>query len=309
MTIDFGLLLTPGSRKNQSATQWLDDLDASLKPLAGSIRSLWMSDHFAWDDAPTLEAWTVMSYLAARWPQFEVGASVFGQSYRNPALLAKMGATLQVLSRGRFIMGLGAGWKQDEYKAYGYPFPSAKVRLEELEDTLEIMIRLWTEPGKVTFHGKHYQITDAYCEPKPDPLPIIMVGGGGNKTKLLAARYADWWNHSDVDVAEFKRHLPILRQHCETVGRDPSTLRLTWLGRLSVGKTEAEARDRALSLGYEHYKDWTAQTAFVGTPQQVIDRIGEFVEAGVDYFMFEIIGLPNPDVMSIVIEDVLAKVR
>ncbi len=309
MTIDFGLVLTPGERRDQPATQWMADLDASLPPLVGHVRSLWMTDHFDWEGAPTFEAWTVMSYLAARWPQFEIGASVFGQSYRNPALLAKMGATLQVLSGGRFIMGIGAGWKADEYRAYNYPFPSAKVRLEELEDTLEIMTRLWTEPGKVSFQGKHYRITDALCEPKPSPMPIIMVGGGGNKTKLLAAKYADWWNHSDVDLTEFKRHLPILRQHCETVGRDPATLRLTWLGRLSVGKTEAEALERAQRLGYEHYKDWTAEKAFVGTPQQVIDQIGAFADAGVDYLMFEIIGLPDPEVMRMVVEDVLAKVR
>ena len=309
MTIDFGLNLTPGSRKGQPATQWLDDLDASLKLLGSSVRSLWMTDHFDWEGAPTFEAWAAMCFLAARWPQYEIGSSVFGQSYRNPALLAKMGATLQVLSGGRFIMGIGAGWKQDEYAAYGYPFPSAKIRLEELEDTLEILTRLWTEPGKVTFQGRHYAIKDASCEPKPDPVPIIMVGGGGNKTKLLAAKYADWWNHSDVDAAEFKRHLPILRQHCETVGRDPATLRLTWLGRLSVAKTQAEAHERAQRLGYGHFKDWTDQTAFVGTPQQVIDGIGEFVALGVDYFMLEMIGLPDPEVVGMIVEDVLPAFR
>src|SRR3954462_3255092 len=174
MAVDFGLALTPGSRKGQAGTQWLGELDGSLTPLVGSIRSLWMSDHFAWGDAPTHEAWTVMSYLAARWPQFEVASGVLGQSYRNPALLAKMGATLQILSRGRFIMGIGAGWKEDEYVSYGYPFPSAKIRMEQLDDALEIMKRLWTEPGKVTYQGKHYQVVDAYCEPKPIPVPPIV---------------------------------------------------------------------------------------------------------------------------------------
>ena len=309
MTIDYGLALTPGSRKGQTATQWLDDLDASLKPLIGSIRSLWMSDHFAWDDAPTHEAWTVLSYLAAHWPQFEVAPSVLGQNYRNPALLAKMGASLQILSGGRFIMGIGAGWKEDEYTAYGYPFPSAKVRLEQLEDTLVILKKLWTEPGKVTYQGKHYQIVDATCEPKPDPVPKILVGGGGNKTMLLTAKYADWWNLSDVNITTFRERLAILDQHCETIGRDKSSLRKTWFGRLSVGKTEAEARERAINLGFGHHVGWKLEGAFIGTPQQIVDALGPFVEAGVDYFMFEIIGLPDPDVIGMFVEDILPNVR
>ena len=309
MTIEFGLALTPGSRREQAVTQWLDDLDASLTPLSGSIQSLWMSDHFAWDDAPTLEAWTVMSYLAAHWPQFAVASSVLGQNYRNPALLAKMGATLQVLSGGRFIMGIGAGWKEDEYLAYGYPFPSAKIRLEQLEDTLAILKGLWTAPGKFSYQGKHYQVAEAYCEPKPDPVPPIVVGGGGNKTMLLTAKYADWWNHSDVDITTYKERLTILNQHCETIGRDPASLRKTWFGRLSVGNTETEARDRALSLGFGHHKGWKLDGAFIGTAQQIVDGIAPFIEIGVDYFMFEIIGLPDRDVIGMVVEDVLPKLR
>jgi len=309
MTVDFGLALTPGSRRGQSATQWQEDLEASLPTLAGHIRSLWMSDHFSWGDAPTHEAWTVMSYLAARWPQFEVASGVLGQNYRNPAHLAKMGATLQVLSGGRFILGIGAGWKEDEYVAYGYPFPPVKVRMEQLDDTLEIVKRLWTEPGKVTYHGKHYQVVDAYCEPKPVPVPPIVIGGGGNTTMKLTAKHADWWNHSDVDVATYQMRMATLHQHCEAIGRDPASVRKTWFGRLSVAKTEAEAKEQALSLGYGHHVGWTLEGAFIGTAQQIADKIGAFVDIGVDYFAFEIIGLPDPDVIGRVVEDVLPKVQ
>ena len=308
MTIEFGLALTPGSQREQAAGQWLDDLDASLTPLSGHIQSLWMSDHFFWNDAPTHEAWTTISYLAARWPQFKVAPSVLGQNYRNPALLAKMGATLQILSGGRFIMGIGAGWKEDEYVAYGYPYPSAKIRLEQLEDTLAILKGLWTAPGKFTYQGKHYQVVDATCEPKPDPAPIIVVGGGGYKTMLLTAKYADWWNHSDVDIATYTGRMAILDQHCATIGRDPATLRRTWFGRLSVGKTEATAHEQALALGFGHHVGWKLEGAFIGTPQQIVDQVGEFIKIGVDYFMFEIIGLPDPDVIGMVVEDVLPKI-
>jgi alkanesulfonate monooxygenase SsuD/methylene tetrahydromethanopterin reductase-like flavin-dependent oxidoreductase (luciferase family) len=309
MTVEFGLLLTPGPAKGQPVNRWMDALEASMTPLTGSIQSLWMSDHMFWEDVPTYEAWTVLAYIAARWPQFKVAPSVLGQSYRNPALLAKMSATLQILSNGRFIMGIGAGWKEDEYQAYGYPFPAPKVRLEQLEDTLEILRRMWTESGKVTYHGKQYHVVDGYCEPKPNPVPPIVVGGGGRKTKLLAARYADWWNLSDATITVYNEHLIVLKEHCEAIGRDLSTLRLSWLGRLGLGKTEAEAHRRALSLGMSHYKGWTVEKAFVGTPSQVVEKIEPFIALGVDYFIFEIIGLPDPDVIGMLIEDVLPKVR
>jgi alkanesulfonate monooxygenase SsuD/methylene tetrahydromethanopterin reductase-like flavin-dependent oxidoreductase (luciferase family) len=301
MTVDFGLALPSGPPKGQ-VTNWMRGLEVSLSQLVGHFKSLWMTDHFFWEDGPTFEAWTVLAHMAARWPQFEVGPMVLGQSYRNPALLAKMGATLQALCGGRLVMGIGAGWKEDEYHAYGYAYPSAGMRIEQLEDTLEILKRMWTVPGKVTYHGKHYSVTDAYCEPKPDPVPPILVGGGGRKTTLLAVRYADMWNMPDAPFSEYAKRIGMIRQHCTRVGRDPASLRLTWFGRLAVGKTEAEAQ----ALGGSK---WTKANAFVGTPSQVVEQMGPFVEAGVDYFMVDVLGLPNPDVVDMVLEEVLLKVQ
>lgn len=298
MAVDFGLALLAGPPKGQ-ISRFTDDLEACLPQLQGHFKSLWMTDHFFWGDEPTYEAWTVIAYLAARWPQFNVGPIVLGQSYRNPALLAKMGATLQMLSGGRFIMAVGAGWKEDEYRAYGYPFPSPGVRVEQLQDTLEILRRMWTEPGKVTYRGKHYHIEDAYCEPKPVPVPPIMVGGGGHKTTRLAAQYADWWNMHDVNWAAYRERLNRLKEGCEQVGRDPSTIRLTWFGRLVVGRTEAQAKALA--------GKWTPENAFVGTPQQVVDQMSPFVDAGVDYFMATVLGLP--DVIGMLTEEVLPKFK
>ena len=301
MTVDFGLAFLAGPDKGQIG-KWLDDLDASIPKLAGHFKSLWMTDHFIWEDNPTYEAWTVLTFAAARWPQFDVGPIVLGQSYRNPALVAKMGATLQSLSRGRFIMATGAAWKEDEHRAYNFPYPSAAVRLEQLQDTLEILKRLWTTPGKVTYQGHHYGIVNAYCEPKPNPVPPIMVGGGGNKTMLLAAHYADWWNLNDADFPKYSDRLTVLKQHCAEIGRDLATLRRTWFGRLIVAKTEAEA----LAMGGGQ---WTSKNAFVGTPQQVVEQMQPFVEAGVDYFMVAVLGLPDPDVIGMITEDVLPKLQ
>lgn len=300
MTVEFGLGLLAGPPKGQ-INRFTDDLEIALPRLESHFSGIWMTDHFFWGDEPTYEAWTVMAYLAARWPKFHIGPVVLGQSYRNPALLAKMGATLQMLSHGRFIMAIGAGWKEDEYHAYGYPYPKARVRLGELEDTLEILKRMWTTPGKVSYHGKHYHIEDAYCEPKPDPVPPIIVGGGGETTMLLAARYADWWNLPDANWPKYNDRLTILRRHCATIGRDPATLRLSWFGRLMVGKTEAAAR--ALD------KDWTPQNAFVGTPAQIVEQMQPFIDAGVTYFMLVVVGLPDPDIIRLLTEEVLPKLK
>ena len=295
MSIEFGLVLPEGKA-------WQQDLEPFLPELVGHFQSLWMTDHFFWDDNPTYEAWTAIVYMAARWPQFKIGPMVMGQGYRNPALLAKMGATLQNLTQGRFIMALGAGWKEDEYRAYGYGYPSPKVRLEQLEDALQIITRMWKEPGQVSYQGKQYSIQDAWCEPKPDPIPPIIVGGGGKKTMLLAAKYADWWNLHDAKFAEYSAKVKILHAHCDAIGRDPNSLRLSWFGRLVVHNSETEAL--ALTNG-----QWTKDNAFVGTPDQIRRELGEFIELGVDCFTVEVPGLENPELRELLIREVVEPLK
>lgn len=298
--VEWGLSLTAGPEKGK-LNEWLAEIDQAVPRLQPHFKSLWMTDHFFWGDEPTHEAWTVMAFLAARYPDMQIGPMVLGQSYRNPALLAKMAATLQVLSGGRYIMGIGAGWKEDEYRAYGYEYPSAGVRIEQLEDTLEIFKRMWMESGKVTYHGKHYHIVDAYCEPKPDPIPPIIVGGGGDKTIRLAALHADWWNIPDAPYDRYAERVAKVRQTCEQVGRDPATLGLSWFGRLGVGRTEAEAAARGGA-------QWTKANAFIGTPAQVVDELNRFVEVGCQYFMVQVLDVGNPDVIEMVLQEVLPKV-
>ncbi len=298
--VDFGLGLPAGPRKGQNE-RFLTDLDATLVQLKGSFRSIWMTDHFFWDGEPTYEAWTVLSYLAARYPDFEVGPMVLGQSYRNPAILALMAATLQNLSGGRFIMGIGAGWKEDEYRAYDYPYPEPRVRVQQLEDTLIIFKKMWEEPGPVSYVGEHYSITDAWCEPKPQSKIPILVGGGGYTTMKHAAKYADIWNLPDTPLGPYLERLKILRRHLDANGRDPSTLRCSWFGRVAIGKTEAEAKARGLSRANK----WTAENAFVGTPAQIAEQMNAFVEQGCDYFMVDIIGSPDADVLGLFTEEVV----
>lgn len=304
MTVDFGLALVERQPRG-ALNAWMDNLDVVLPQLEGHFKSLWMTDHLFWSDYFTFEAWTVLSYVAAHFPNFDIGPMVMGQNYRNPGLLAKMGATLQVFSGGRFIMGVGAGWKEDEYRAYDYDFPPVGTRVDQLEDTLEILKRLWTQPGKVTYQGKHYSVTDAYCEPKPDPVPPIVIGARGKRMLGLTAKYADWWNISDANFADFSDHLAVLNQQCETLGRDPSTLRKTWFGRLVVAETEAEAA----ALGTSGLMKFTRNNAFVGTPAQAVEQMLPFIENGVDYFMLDVLGIPNPETIAMVVNEVIPKLQ
>ena len=298
--VDFGLGLLHGPPRGQQE-RFLADLDATLPQLQGTFRSIWMTDHFQWEGQPTFEAWTVLAYIAARYPDFEVGPMVLGQSYRNPALLALMSASLQALSGGRFIMGIGAGWKEDEYLAYNYPFPSAKARVEQLEETLIILKTMWEEPGPVSYSGRHYSIKDAWCEPKPQPKIPILVGGGGYTTMKHAARYADIWNLPDKPLGPYIERLNVLRRHLDDIDRDPATLRLSWFGRVSLGRTEAEAEAR----GKSRIPQWTQDNSFVGSPQRVAELMSEFVEAGIDYFMIDIIDAPDEDILGMFTEEVV----
>lgn len=302
MTVDFGLSLLFGPPAGQNE-RFIDDITAAMPYLGDAMSSMWMTDHFFWHESPTFEVWTVMAYVAALFPTMQIGPMVLGQSYRNPALTAKMASTLHALSGGRFIMGIGAGWKEDEYRAYGYPFPEPKVRLEQLQDTLEIFTRLWNEPGKVTYEGRHYSVTDAWCEPKPSPRIPIVVGGGGRKTMSLAVKYADMWNISDANLTVFKEKLVTLREHCDTQAREWNSLRKTWFGRLSVGATEQEALARGAARNY------TRDNAFIGTPDQLVEQLLAFVDVDCDYFMIDIIDSPDPDVLGMVCEQVIPRVK
>jgi alkanesulfonate monooxygenase SsuD/methylene tetrahydromethanopterin reductase-like flavin-dependent oxidoreductase (luciferase family) len=156
--------------KAQQAT-FVEDLNRALKLVTGHFESARIIDHLMVGD---LESFTTLAYMAALHPQLKFGHTVICQSFRNPALVAKMSADMQFLSGGRFLLGIGAGWNEEEYKAFGYDFPPARVRVEQLEEALQIIKAMWTEQ-KVTFLGKYYRVNEADCEPKPDPLPPIML--------------------------------------------------------------------------------------------------------------------------------------
>jgi alkanesulfonate monooxygenase SsuD/methylene tetrahydromethanopterin reductase-like flavin-dependent oxidoreductase (luciferase family) len=212
---------------------------------------------------------------------------VLAQSFRNPALLAKMAATLDYLTGGRLILGLGVGWKEDEYLAYGYDFPAVGARIEQLEESLAVLRALWREK-RATVAGSHFRVESATCEPKLNAPPPVLIGAKGPRMLRLAARHADWWNYGWQAIPAYVSLIGELDDACRAVGRDPATLRKTWLGLCSCAPTVAEAR-RALE-GSTIPAEIVA-TAVVGTPAQVVEQLQPLVAVGVDYF---IVGAPDP---------------
>jgi alkanesulfonate monooxygenase SsuD/methylene tetrahydromethanopterin reductase-like flavin-dependent oxidoreductase (luciferase family) len=194
--------------------------------------SVWIADHFYGFDREKkegfLEGWTTLTWLAARFPSVMVCNHMLGCGYRNPALLAKMASTLQVLSGGRVMLGIGAGWREEEYESYGYEFPKASVRFAQLEETVQICRLMWTE-ARPSFSGRYFQIHDAAATPRPDTVPPICIGASGERIGLpLVGRRADMWNasYSDDDAAWLRKR-DIVHAAAVEAGRQPSDIVIT----------------------------------------------------------------------------------
>ena len=181
-------------------------------------------------DDPMLEAYTTLGYLAAVTEDVELGVLVTGVTYRHPGLLAKIVATLDVLSGGRAVAGLGAAWYEREHLALGVPYPPLAERFERLEETLQICRQMWDPTNDGPYEGRHYRLAETLCRPLPLETPQVMVGGGGErKTLRLVAQYADACNLFAGDPEQVAHKIDVLRGHCEDLGRDPSTVRITML--------------------------------------------------------------------------------
>lgn len=295
--IQFGWAMPAGAREKSRRSTYLEDLQRGRDLVAGHFETAWIVDHLQFDDNDLMEGWTALAYISGLDPRFTYGHAVLAQSFRNPALLAKMSATLQYMSGGRFILGYGAGWKEDEYRSYGYDFPPASTRIEELDEALRIIKALWTQE-RATFEGKHYKVVDAWCEPKPDPLPTIMIGAMKPKMLRVAARHADWWNVSWTPIEEYREQVAECERACEELGRDPATLRRTWFGGCACAPTEKEVEE--LTQG-----KMKAGNAFVGTPSQLVEQMQPFIELGVDYFILGSGGFPKLTTLECLINDVL----
>jgi len=210
-----------------------------LRTLVGRVESygldsFWVMDHFhqirnvGQVQEPMLEGWTTQSVVAGFTNKIKLGTLVTGIVYRHPSVLAKMGATLDVLSNGRLFMGIGAAWNVDEATAYGIPFPPVKERMQRLEEAVQVIKKMWTEET-ATFEGKFYQLRNAYCNPKPlqKPHPPIIMGSIKPQGLQRIVDYCDGWCPADMAIEDFRRVMAELRERCERTGRDPRSLSIS----------------------------------------------------------------------------------
>ena len=293
--------------EGSSGRAFVDQIHRTLDRIHPHFDSVWVDDHMMpwaeWqsNDTPYLECTSTIAYFAAAYPTLKFGASVFCQSYRNPGLLAKMGANLQLLTGGRFLFGIGAGWMEEEYRAYNFDFPKPSVRIAQLEEAVQIVKKLWTE-SPASFEGAYYRIENAYCEPRPDPIPPLLIGGGGERLTLrVVAKHADWWNISAGTYENYAHKANVLRQHCADIGRDYDDIVKTWSAEaVAVAETEAEARRIAAASPYN-------QDSIVCTPAQVAEQLQAFVDLGVDYFIVRLLDFPNTAGIEIFAQEVMPR--
>jgi alkanesulfonate monooxygenase SsuD/methylene tetrahydromethanopterin reductase-like flavin-dependent oxidoreductase (luciferase family) len=300
--VRFGLFMPAEWRNQRQRVTYVTDLNRFLDLAAGHFDSAWIVDHLQFADTDVLEGFTTLTYMAALHPHLTFGHSVLCQAFRNPALLAKMGATLQLLSGGRFTLGLGAGWNEEEYQAYGYDFPPASVRVDQLEEALRIITTLWTE-GQATFEGKHHRVVQAVCEPRPAPVPPITLGAVRPRMLRLAATYAAEWDVSSTNVERYEALARAFERACAAVGRDPATVGRSWSGGCACAPTQREAE--ALAGDSFSANGSVEDFGFVGTPEQIIEQMRPFVALGMRRFKLDCVDFPQTRGLEMLINEVL----
>ncbi len=265
--------------------KWSATLGTALLAEELGFDSIWLYDHVHNVPVPAHEAvfecWTTMAAIAQATTRIRLGQMVSCAGYRNPALVAKITSTLDVISGGRLDWGIGAGWYDGEYAAYGYAFPPAAERIRMLRETVEIVKLMWTEPD-ATYEGRHFTVRGAQCDPKPlqDPMPPIWIGGGGEQLTLrVVARHATHSNFGGKPD-EYAHKCEVLRGHCEVVGRDYDEITKTWSPEVFIRPTEQEILDAGTrSFWGEPFESWRDGN-LVGTPEQVAEKIERYRALG-----------------------------
>ena len=282
-SVDFGIQIEPQFGFTYKHIQEIAREAENL-----GLESIWISDHFFMTDDSTdincLECWTTLTALARDTTKLRLGAMVAAQSYRNPALSANMAASLDHISNGRLNYGIGAGWKEVEYSAYGYDFPTAARRIKQLDESLFIVKNMWTQP-KATFSGKYYHVTDAVCSPKPvqSPLPI-WVGGMGTKTLMVAAKHADAVNFAwsqPTDIIE--ERLNVLQKHCTKIGRDFNEIKKS-VGLMVSIVDESENMKVDQDERYLRYLGRQNPVMHISS-EELAETISDYLDAGVSHFI------------------------
>lgn len=291
--------------------------------------SVWFGDHFMGGGGlltrshdSRFECWTLMSALAPKLKTLRVGPLVLANSFRNPALLAKMAATLDVISNGRLEMGIGAGALQREYEGYGYEYPQPAVRIRQMEEGIRIMKLLWTEK-KPSFKGKYYWVKDSVCEPKPiqKPHPPLTIGGGGEKLTLrIVAKEADRCNFGGTPEQQ-KHLLDVLRNHCKTVGRDFNQIEKSLFTGIYLFKNERETHEQMKNvyktqeteMPFDEWLNAYKNRVVFGTPDDCIERLKAYKPLGVTCYILRFEGgehsIPHEEGFNLFNEHILEEIR
>ena len=289
--------------------QWETIINSANKIEELGYHSLWVYDHFhtvpSPTQDPTYECWSLMAALSQTTSKVRLGQMCTCNSYRNPAYLTKVASTIDVMSGGRLEYAIGAGWYDQEYKAYGYDYPSAGVRLKMLEESLIIYKKMTTE-DEASFEGEYYQINKAINQPKPiqKPHPPLWVCGGDEKVTLkLLARYGDYGNW-DVDVEGFINKSNILREHCENENREFSDIGRTLHTNVIIGENQADldSKIEKISEYTSIPKDMYLSKPLVGVKNKVFEKIDEFESHGCSYLIAYIADIVWGDTLDILKE-------
>ena len=299
--MDFGYNPPSGDRDLETIRrrEYVADLNGALDVASKAFSSLWVSDHLAYGDKHRIECWTLLTWIAARYPDLDLSTIVMCNTFRNPALLAKMAGSLQELSSGHFTLGYGAGWHKDQHISYGYDFPTALTRIEMMEEAIQVIRALWTE-APANFSGKHYHLKNAFGEPRPEPIPPIMIGGAGKRYTLRAvARHADWWNDVHRSPERLRRELEVLKSHCGNESRDYASIRKTLTARVFIHPSHTTA----LEMAGDRLQ--STEPPMAGDPTAVRDQITELAEMGFDLFIACFPGFQDLDDMKLFMNEVM----
>jgi F420-dependent oxidoreductase-like protein len=319
MTLSFGVFIPQGWKMELASipdptAKWAKAVEIAQLAEDLGYDSLWVYDHMHNVPRPAqetvFECWTTLAAISQRTSRIMLGQMVGCAPYRNPALLAKITANLDVISGGRLIWGIGAGWYRSEFAGYGYEFASPADRIRVMRETVEIVTGMWREPS-FSYSGRHFTLDRAECDPKPiqSPRPQVLIGGGGEQLTLrVVARLADAANFGGKPH-EFAAKCEILKEHCKAVGRDYDEIAKTWSPEVFIRATEAElvAAGSRSTFG-EEFESWRAGN-LVGTPEQVAEKVAEYAALGCTGFYPWCSDYPDTQTMRLFAERVIPQFR
>ena len=307
--VEFGVML------RQQKIEFSDIMDAAQLCDKLGFDSVWFYDHVLGQGIigiDILEPWTLMSALSSVTENIRIGTMVLCNGFRHPPLLAKMAATLDYISGGRVEMALGAGWFEEEFRAYGYDYPNTKTRIGMLKESAEVLKRLWTEE-EASYEGNFYKLNGAFCNPKPVQKPHIplIIGGSGEKHLLrVVAEIADGWNCPATSALDFDVKYEVLKRHCEDLGRDVNEIRLSQQTVCVLVNNENELEEK-LEKGQRRYGFFgdVGKLGIVGTPEQCIRKIKADQEKGISKYTIFFSDVLKKETLELFAREVIPEFR